>query len=163
SMDLGREDAADDLARAAWTYGRVTDHGPLMGWARGTQALAAIWDPRYADAVRHAEDGLAHIGPGAGAVRLHAIHARALAASRGPARAAMAAAGEASADGFRDDLHDGIGGEFGFGDAKLCYYRALTLTDTGDLDGAGPAAEAAVRLYQAVPERARSYGCEALA
>ncbi len=47
SLDLGREEAADDLARAAWTYGQIIDHGPLMGWARGTQALAAIWDQRY--------------------------------------------------------------------------------------------------------------------
>ena len=54
SLDLGREEAADDLARAAWTHGRIIDHGPLMGWARGTQALAAIWDYRYFDAVRHA-------------------------------------------------------------------------------------------------------------
>ena len=84
SLDLGREEAADDLARAAWTYGRIIDHGPLMGWARGTQALAAIWDQRYPDAVRHAEDGLAHVPAGTGAVRLHAIHARALAAHGGP-------------------------------------------------------------------------------
>ena len=78
SLDLGREEAADDLARAAWPYGRIVDHGPLMGWARGTQALAAIWDHRYADAVRHAEDGLTHVPAGTGTVRLHAIHARAL-------------------------------------------------------------------------------------
>ena len=64
SLDLGREEAADDLARAAWTYGQIIDHGPLMGWARGTQALAAIWDERYLDAVRHAEDGLAHVPAG---------------------------------------------------------------------------------------------------
>ena len=57
TLDLGREDAADDLARAAWTYGTVIDHGPLIGWARGTQALAAIWEHRYADAVGYAEDG----------------------------------------------------------------------------------------------------------
>src|SRR5258706_1840158 len=60
SLDVGREEAADDLARAAWTYGQIIDYGPLMGWARGTQALAAIWEQRYADAIRHAEDGLAH-------------------------------------------------------------------------------------------------------
>src|SRR5260221_13806523 len=79
SLDVGREEAADDLARAAWTYGQIIDHGPLMGWARGTQALAAIWDQRYADAIRHAEDGLAHDPAGMTAGRRHAIHARALA------------------------------------------------------------------------------------
>jgi transcriptional regulator with XRE-family HTH domain len=50
SLDMGRDEAADDLARAAWTYGRTIEHDPLIGWARGTQALAAIWDHRYLDA-----------------------------------------------------------------------------------------------------------------
>ena len=96
-LDLGREEAADDLARAAWTHGRIIDHAPLMGWARGTQALAAIWDHRYADAARHAEDGLVHVPTGLGAARLHAIHARALAAcgDAEAARAAMTAAEKA--------------------------------------------------------------------
>jgi hypothetical protein len=60
-LDLGREEAADDLARAAWTHGRIIDHAPLMGWARGTQALAAIWDQRFSDAVRHVENGLLYV------------------------------------------------------------------------------------------------------
>jgi hypothetical protein len=82
TLDLGREDAADDLARAAWTYGTVIDHGPLIGWALGTQALAAIWDHRYADAAHYAEEGLSHLPAGTGAARLHAIRARALAAQK---------------------------------------------------------------------------------
>jgi DNA-binding XRE family transcriptional regulator len=165
SLDLGRESAADDLARVAWTYGRVIDHGPLMGWARGTQALAAIWDQRHLDAVRHAEDGLIHVPAGTGRVRLHAIHARALAAhgDRAQARAAIAEAGKARADGCRDELHDGVGGEFEFDEAKLRYYEALTLNDTEDPGNAEHAAAAAIGLFQAVPARARSYGCDALA
>jgi len=165
SLDLGREEAADDLGRAAWTYGRIIDHGPLMGWARGTQALAAIWDHRYSDAVRHAEDGLIHAPAGTGAVRLHAIHARALAANGdcAQARAAMTAAGKARTGTHRDELHDGVAGEFAFDGAKLSYYEALTLADAEDPARAGHAAEAAISLYQAVPARARSYGCEALA
>ncbi|HEY1621534.1 MAG TPA: helix-turn-helix transcriptional regulator [Streptosporangiaceae bacterium] len=31
SLDLGREEAADDLGRAAWTYGHIIGFGPLMG------------------------------------------------------------------------------------------------------------------------------------
>jgi tetratricopeptide (TPR) repeat protein len=165
SLDLGREEAADDLARAAWTYGRIIDHGPLIGWARGTQALAAIWDHRYADAVRHAEDGLLHAPAGTGMVRLHAIHARALTATgdRAEARAAINAADRARADVHRDELHDGLAGEFAFDDAKLFYYQALTLVHGDDPAKAEHAAEAAISLYRAVPVRARSYGCEALA
>jgi hypothetical protein len=133
SLDLGREEAADDLARAAWTHGRIIDNCPLMGWARGTQALAAIWDHRYLDAIRHVGDGLAHMPAGAGTVRLHAIHARALAAhgERGQAAAAMTAAGNARGGAPWDELHDGVGGEFAFDDAKLWYYEALTLGGCG--------------------------------
>ena len=166
-LDLGREQAADDLARAAWTHGRIIDHTPLMGWARGTQALAAIWDQRFADAVRHAEDGLLYVPAGVGAARIHAIHARALAACGDAvaARAAMTAADKAraDADADRDELHDSVGGEFAFDAAKLRYYQALALLDSGDPAGAEQAAAEAIALYEAIPARDRSYGCAALA
>jgi tetratricopeptide (TPR) repeat protein len=164
-LDLGREEAADDLARAAWTHGRIIDHDPLMGWARGTQALAAIWDQRFDDAARHAEDGLHHVPAGMGAARIHAIHARALAAcGEGvPARAAMTAAEQARVGAEHDDLHDGVGGEFTFDAAKLRYYAALALLDSGNPAEAERAAAAAIGLYEAVPLRSRSYGCAALA
>jgi transcriptional regulator with XRE-family HTH domain len=165
SLDLDREEAADDLARAAWAYARVIDHHPLMGWARGTQALAAIWGQRYTDAVQHAEDGLTHLSAGRGAARLHAIQARALAVHghRAQAAAAIAAADQARTDTHPDELHDGLAGEFAFDDAKLSYYGALSLADAEDLTRAGAAAETAVRLYQGLPARNRSYGCAALA
>jgi tetratricopeptide (TPR) repeat protein len=164
-LDLGREEAADDLARAAWTHARIIDHDPLMGWARGTQALAALWDQRYPDAVRRAEDGLTHLPAGTGAVRLQAIRARALAAlgDRAQAQAAIMAAENARTNADRDELHDGVGGEFAFGDGKLQYYRAISLLDSEDPVQAERAAAAAIQLYEAVPERARSYGCAALA
>ena len=165
SLDLGREDAADELAMAAWTYGRVIEHGPLMGWARGTQGLAAIWDKRYLDAAGHARDGLAYAPSGMAAARLHAIQARALAADgdRAQARLALQAAGAAYEQARGDDLHLGIGGEFAFDDAKLWYYRALTFADIGDLAQAGSAAATAIKLYEHAPARSRSYGCQALA
>jgi hypothetical protein len=128
-LDLGREEAAEDLARAAWTHGRIIDHAPLMGWARGTQALAAIWDQRFAEAARRAEEGLLYAPAGMGAARIHAIHTRALAACGDgvAARAAMTAAEKArsDADAGQDELHDGVGGEFAFDAGKLRYYRRL--------------------------------------
>jgi hypothetical protein len=60
-------------------------------------------------------------------------------------------------------VHGGLGGEFAFDDAKLAYYQALTLADDHDPATLGHAAQAAIRFYQALPARARSYGCEALA
>ncbi len=165
SLDLGREDTAEDLARAAWTYGTIIDHHPLIGWARGTQALAAIWDHRYADAAHYAEDGLTHLSSGAGAARLHAIQARALADHHDfrEARAALTAATDASTSTESDQLHDGIAGEFTFGAAKLRYYEALVLNRVGYPADAETAAVAAISLYEAAPGQARSYGCDALA
>jgi len=165
SLDLGREDAAEDLARAAWTYGTIIENDPLIGWARGTQALAAIWDHRYADAAHYAEDGLTHISAGMGAARLHAIQARALADHHEfrEARAALTAATDASTTTQPDQLHDGIAGEFTFGPAKLRYYEALVLNRAGYPADAEAAAAAAISLYEASPGQARSYGCDALA
>lgn len=165
TLDLGLDEAADDLARAAWTYATVIEHSPLMGWARGTQALAAIWGHRYPEAVSYAEDGLAHLGAGMGAARLHAIRARALAGHRdfAQAKAALDAAHAVSATEQADPLHYGIAGEFAFSNAKLHYYEALVLTRVGYPAAAESAAAAAVSLYQAAPSTARSYGCAALA
>jgi transcriptional regulator with XRE-family HTH domain len=165
SLDLGREEAAHDLANAAWTHGKIVDHGPLMGWARGTQALAAIWDHRYTDATDHAADGLHHLPAGAGAARLHAILGRALASNGDHAQAMVAIrnAAKAMEDTLPDELHGGIAGEFAFGQAKLQYYRALISVSAEDPAQAESAAQAAIRLYQAAPGWARSYGCEALA
>ena len=105
-----------------------------MGWARGTQALAAIWDQRYPDAARRAEEGLSYVSAGEGAARVHAIHARALAAvgDQAQARAAMRAAEKARATADQNELHDGIAGEFALDDAKLRYYEALSLLDSED-------------------------------
>jgi transcriptional regulator with XRE-family HTH domain len=165
SLDLGRQDSADDLARAAWTYGKIIEHSALMGWACGTQALAAIWDGRFADAAGHAEDGLAHVHTGMGAVRLHAIRARALAAGRDfkLARAALEAAASATSSQEPDTLHNGIAGEFAFDEAKLRYYDSLVLVAAGHPAQAEAAAASAVGMYEAVPGRSRSYGCLALA
>lgn len=78
ALDLGMSTAADDLARAARTYATVIQHRPLIAWARGAQALTAIWDHRYPEAIAHTEDGLSYLPTGMGAARLHAIRARAL-------------------------------------------------------------------------------------
>jgi hypothetical protein len=137
-----------------------------MGWARGVQALAAIWDQRYADGVRYAENGLLCVPTGTGAARIHAIHARALAAcgDATAARAAITAAekAQADADAVRDELHGDLAGEFSFDAAKLRYYQALALLDAEDPTGAEQAATEAIAQYQAVPVRNRSY-CAALA
>src|SRR5258708_30666066 len=98
-----------------------------------------------------------------GAGGVHAIGARALGAlgDRAQARAAMKAAEKARATADHDELHDGVAGELAFDDAKLRYYEALSLLDSEDPAQPEQAATAAIRLYEAIPRRARSYGCAA--
>ena len=75
----------------------------------------------------------------------------------------MHAAEKALMKADQDELHENIAGEFAFNEAKLRYYESLALLDSGDPAHAEQAAAAAINLYEAVPVRARSYGCAALA
>ncbi|PZG28574.1 hypothetical protein C1I98_32740 [Spongiactinospora gelatinilytica] len=164
SMDLGRRGPADTFARAAWTYGRVSGHGPLMGWARGMQASVALWDERYHDAAGYAEDGLSHLRTGSGGARLHMLRARASAmlSQRDIAVESLDRAGEARESGT-DELHDEIAGEFAFLPAKQHYYASVTYLHLGDSERAIHEGEASLAGYATVVDQNRSYGCEAMA
>ncbi|XVS67763.1 helix-turn-helix transcriptional regulator [Actinosynnema sp. CA-299493] len=58
SVDLGRADAAEDHARAAWMCAERADHHALRAWVRATQHTASFWRQDYATAARYAADGL---------------------------------------------------------------------------------------------------------
>ena len=58
STDLGRPDAANTHARAAWLCADNADHHGLRAWIRATQHTAAFWEHHFLDAARYAEDGL---------------------------------------------------------------------------------------------------------
>lgn len=62
-----------------------------------------------------------------------------------------------------DDLHDEIGGVFGFGDAKSHCYAAATYIHIGHADAALSATSRAIELYASGPAGQRSYGAESLA
>ncbi|TQM78194.1 hypothetical protein FHX81_0450 [Saccharothrix saharensis] len=64
SVDLGRPDAAEDHARAAWMCAERADHNPLRAWVRATQHTAAFWQADYDTAAQHAADGLNYTGTG---------------------------------------------------------------------------------------------------
>lgn len=116
SFDLGDTAAATAHARAAWGYGELIEHDPLRAWARGTQALLAYWEGRPGAAVRLARSGRGYVSGGTGLVRVCYIEARAHArlGDRDGALRALDDARRAADAGDRDELHDGIGGEFGF-------------------------------------------------
>ncbi|GAA5078562.1 hypothetical protein HNP84_004769 [Thermocatellispora tengchongensis] len=165
SMDLGRRVPADTLARAAWTYGRIAGHAPLMGWARGMQSQVALWDKRYHDALGYSEEGLNVLSRGAGGARLYMLKARACAmlSRRAEALEALARAEEARAAGEGDELHDEMAGEFAFLPAKQHYYASVTRLHLGDSRSAIEEGWSSLRLYADDDAHNRSYGCEAMA
>jgi hypothetical protein len=164
SMDMDRRIPADTLARAAWTYGKVAGHPALMGWARGMQASVALWDRRYTDAARYAEEGLTALSTGSGATRLHMLRARSYAMQGRKADAVAALEHATSARGAgADELHDEIAGEFAFRPAKEHYYAAVTRLHLGEPELAIEEARASLALYAAGEPENRSYGCESMA
>ncbi|HUY50990.1 MAG TPA: hypothetical protein VMV92_35675 [Streptosporangiaceae bacterium] len=164
--DLGYPQAADELARAGWAYAVAIDHQPLMGFLRGQQANFAFWHGRTRQASYLAQDGLRYLSDGAGAVRLHYLHAMAAAKLGQPdqTRSAIAAGRQARERQHRDELHDDIGGQFACQPAKQSYLAGTALAELPD-GGTDAITElqAAIRLFQAGPPHDRSYGCEAVA
>jgi len=150
SFDLAVWDAAAEQARAAHVYAELVDHAGLRAWARGTQALIAYWTGRPRQAVVHVEAGLDRAPAGAAEARLRCIEARAWSHIGGdPRRAtdALRAADEAhSADRGGDDLHDEIGGEFGWGPSRHAACAGTALLAVGDVAGAVQRARRALEL-----------------
>jgi tetratricopeptide (TPR) repeat protein len=162
-MDMDRRIPADTLARAAWTYGKVSGHMALMGWARGMQSSVALWDRRYGDAVRYAEDGLGCLRVGSGAARLHMLRARSYALLGRAGEASEALLQAADVRTGADELHDEIAGEFAFRPAKEHYYAAVTHLHLSDPASAIESARRSLSLYASGEPENRSYGCESMA
>ncbi|HEV2371777.1 MAG TPA: hypothetical protein VGS19_06365 [Streptosporangiaceae bacterium] len=166
ALDLGYPHAGEELARAGWAYATAIDHRALMGFLRAQQANIAYWAGRPRQAGYLAFDGLRYLPEGSGAVRLHCLHAMAAAKTgqRDQARAAITASQQARESAHRDELHDEIGGQFAFHQAKQSYLAGTALADVAEAEAdAISALQTAIGLFQASPEADRSYGCEAIA
>lgn len=161
SFDLGYVDAAEDQARAAWTYGQLSGHDTLRAWARSVQATIAFWDGRPSEGLDYVASGMQY-AHGLAAVRLHAIAARAWAMLTGGeahAQACLRAAAEArDRDDGRDEMATSIGGEFGFSPARqaLCAGAVYVALRQGTL--ATHYASEALRLYEAAPPDQQRWG-----
>jgi hypothetical protein len=166
SLDLGSTGAAAAQARAAWTYAMTIRHHGLTAWIRGLQAMIAYWSQDQNAAIAFARDGQRFASSGTASTRLHAIEALACAAvsARRDALAALDAAERCQRFGkVTDEIHDVIGGEFGFAPAKRSYLAGSTYVCLGRPRQAIACAETAIRLYMDGPATERSYGNEALA
>lgn len=166
SLDFGLQHAAIAQARAAWAYASGIDHHGLLAWIRGLQAMIAYWSGSYGVAAELVHDGHRYApGPTARA-RLFSIEAlvRAASADLGGTTATVRMAAEAlESGGPLDDLHDEVGGEFGFSRAKQTYLAASAYAHVGEARRAVDNARQSIQLYQSGPATARAYGNEALA
>jgi len=163
SFDLGYPNAATEQARAAWAYGEIVGHNELRAWVCGTQALIAFWSDRSLEATTLVDKGLRYAPSGSAQVRLRCIAARAwaLLGDRANTRQAIDAAKDArelSQD--TNELHDRIGGEFGWGEARQAFCSGSAFLQVGDLDRALNEDQRAVALYQASPIEQRWYAAE---
>ncbi|CAL9426117.1 hypothetical protein OIE75_28680 [Streptomyces sp. NBC_01723] len=156
-FDLGSLPAAVSLSRTAALYGQVIEHGPLQAYAHGALAFLAFWGGRPAEAVRLVRTAQQFGGLGDTAMtRLFVIEGRAHGhlGDQASAERAVRAALEQST-GARDELHDDVGGEFGFPLDRVAMSNATTYLLLRDADGAEEAAEQALQLLSAKPEHQR--------
>ena len=122
AFDLGHWDATAYLIRSAKTYADLAGHASLTAWTFGLHATLAFWCGKADTALDHVAAGLVAAPVGAPRSRLLHIGARAHAVrnDRAGVVAALQAA-EVDRDLSRDltdELHDDIGGEFRFDDAR---------------------------------------------
>ncbi|MCT2589812.1 hypothetical protein LHJ74_07770 [Streptomyces sp. N2-109] len=153
SFDLGAPAPAVQLARTSALYGQVTEHGPLQAYAHGVLAFLAYWDGRPSEAVRHVRTAQGFPGLGDTArVRLAVIEGRAHGhlGDQHQAQDAIRASGEQDT-GVRDELHDDVGGEFGFPQERAAMSNATTFLLLREADGAERAAQQALDAVNTRP------------
>ncbi len=158
SFDLGYFPSARSFARTAAVYGESTRFTPLQAFADGTLAYIAYHTGDATEALAKANRALAYAGLGDVAQhRLHAIQARAYAhvGDVASAQRAIQLAEEAGTD-QRDELHDAVGGEFGFSAERLAMSTSTTALLVGDSVQAEAAARRALTLLAQKPQDSQS-------
>jgi len=164
SFDLGYPHAAAQQARAARAYGEIIQVRELSAWADGMLACIELWAGRPGQALLLAERGLTVALDGTCRVRLWCIAARA-AAVQGDEQRAMDAV--VTSKRTRDtraaptDLHDSVGGEFGFGLARQAFCNGSAYLKLGRAEEALAECGEAVELYARAAADERWYAAEA--
>ncbi|MTD57145.1 hypothetical protein [Amycolatopsis pithecellobii] len=162
SWDLGNADVAEEQARAAHTYGNVIDHPSLQAWARALQVTVALWR-RPRRAVSIAASALDTAPAGTASVRLHSVHARALAliGARDEAQAELDSAATELDRAGEDSFLDEIGGELAFDRSRAALCGGAVFVALGDGQRAESEASRALALFDQMPE-AQRWGAGAL-
>ncbi|MEV7035734.1 DNA-binding protein [Streptomyces sp. NPDC093272] len=158
AFDLGYFPSARSLARTAAVFGEATRFTPLQAFADGTLAYIAYHTGDATEAVAKSARALSYGGLGDMAHRRHhAIKARAH-AHLGDVAAARQAILLSSQEGQgrRDDLHDGVGGEFAFSLERLAMSTSTTALVIGDAAQAEADARRALELIAQRPSEEQS-------
>lgn len=153
AFDLGHAEAAEELARAAYTYGDVIDHPSLCGWARALTMSVLLWSGRYHDVVNVATRAIELAPAGTPRARLFAVKSRAL-AYLGAADEVATNLGACSDELDRagnDALMDGVGGELSFGHTRRALCAGAAHVALRDGERAEIEAAAAVEAFTAHP------------
>ncbi|MEU2737334.1 DNA-binding protein [Streptomyces sp. NPDC007095] len=148
AFDLGYLRHARTFARTAALFGETTRFVPLRAFADGTLAYIAYHAGDISEAVAKADRALSYGGLGDIAQRrLHAIQGRAYAhlGDIASAQRAISLSEEAGRDRV-DELHDVVGGEFGFTAERLAMSNSTTALIIGDSGQAEAAARRALSL-----------------
>jgi hypothetical protein len=158
AFDLGSLDGAVRLARSAALYGETARFDALRAYAGGSLAICAYFTGRPAEALRHVRSALALGGLGDVArARLLSIEARSHGHLGDAERAERVLTASVTQDsGRRDDLHDNVGGEFGFSQERLLMSNGTTCLLLGDGTGAEDAARRALDLISRRPSARQS-------
>ncbi|HEY9475002.1 MAG TPA: hypothetical protein VIS06_14260, partial [Mycobacteriales bacterium] len=162
AFEMGYWDAAARFAGSAHTYGDLAGHKGLRAWALGLHAIIANWQGHPDEALNLLGDGLRQAPAGTATVRLRCIEARSrsLLADRDGTTSALHTAEQARTTDFRDDLHDEIGGEFGFGAARQAFCAGSAYIGLRDGAAAEEHAQRALTLYASAPAGERAYSAE---
>ncbi|MGH3430617.1 MAG: helix-turn-helix domain-containing protein [Pseudonocardiaceae bacterium] len=163
STDLGRPDAADAHARAAWVCADNAGHHGLRAWVRASQHTAAFWENRFLDAARYAEDGLRYATTGSAEAFLASAQALDL-AKVGHVDNARTALGRARhATEVVEQTCDELAGPFTCSVDRAGGFWSDVYLALGQPTDALAEADSAVAVFEQVPIEWRNPGSERMA
>jgi transcriptional regulator with XRE-family HTH domain len=160
SVDLGRADAAEDHARAAWMCAERADHNALRAWVRATQHTASFWQQDYDTAARYATDGLNYTTTGTAKLFLSSALALDLARSGDHEGAGIALRRAQSIAETSARAEDELAGPLTCSADRAGSLWSDTELAMGRADDALAFADRAVAEFEATPQERRNLGSE---
>ncbi len=160
STDLGRPDAANTHARAAWLCADNADHHGLRAWIRATQHTAAVWEHHFLDAARYAEDGLRYATTGSAEAFLASAQALDLAKAGQADDACAALARARDTTESVEQVRDELAGPFTCSVDRAGGFWSDVYLTLGQPADALTEADRAVAAFERAPTERRNPGSE---